>query len=262
MPDLRIISYLPNPRLYKALIAARYSGAEIEVRGAKPMEMPNWLWDYDARPLAEDEKPGLAQFKRTAKTGFQGDLYKTDAFLAANPFGDIPAAFGVGGADGNVGLFESNAIMRAAARLGPKAPVLLGDGPLEQSRIDGFLDRLLLFAKDIQGHLLASDDNRTNRHEVMTQGFTSLMTGVEQALSQTEFLAGDAISLADVAFACELCLLSNEVLQKDKLAALGLAPVTQGFAAFPKAKAHLDKLLDLPAFNEDLASYKKNFVSL
>ena len=38
MADLRIFSYLPNPRLYKATIAARYSGAEIEVIGAKPPE--------------------------------------------------------------------------------------------------------------------------------------------------------------------------------------------------------------------------------
>ena len=36
MADLRIISYLPNPRLYKATIAARYSGATIEVVGAPP----------------------------------------------------------------------------------------------------------------------------------------------------------------------------------------------------------------------------------
>ena len=53
MADLRIFSYLPNPRLYKATIAARYSGATIEVIGAKPTELPNWLWDYDARELPE-----------------------------------------------------------------------------------------------------------------------------------------------------------------------------------------------------------------
>lgn len=31
MSDLRIFSYLPNPRLYKATIAARISGAEVEI---------------------------------------------------------------------------------------------------------------------------------------------------------------------------------------------------------------------------------------
>ncbi|MBL6599052.1 MAG: glutathione S-transferase, partial [Alphaproteobacteria bacterium] len=32
MPDLRIFSYLPNPRIMKATIAARLNGADIEVR--------------------------------------------------------------------------------------------------------------------------------------------------------------------------------------------------------------------------------------
>tara|TARA_B100000925_G_scaffold194747_1_gene147415 strand:+ start:115 stop:378 length:264 start_codon:yes stop_codon:yes gene_type:complete len=33
MSRIRIISYLPNPRIYKATIVERYSGAEIEVLG-------------------------------------------------------------------------------------------------------------------------------------------------------------------------------------------------------------------------------------
>lgn len=40
MADLRIVSYLANPRLYKATIVARYSGATSEVVGAPPPEMP------------------------------------------------------------------------------------------------------------------------------------------------------------------------------------------------------------------------------
>ncbi|MEO0817969.1 MAG: hypothetical protein AAFX86_11780 [Pseudomonadota bacterium] len=36
MADLRIFSYLPNPRLFKATIAARFSGAEVEIVGDKP----------------------------------------------------------------------------------------------------------------------------------------------------------------------------------------------------------------------------------
>jgi hypothetical protein len=34
--SLKIFSYLPNPRVWKALIAAEFSGAEIEVVGDKP----------------------------------------------------------------------------------------------------------------------------------------------------------------------------------------------------------------------------------
>ena len=39
MADLRIFSYLPNPRIWKATIAARLNGVDLEVRGAKPSEL-------------------------------------------------------------------------------------------------------------------------------------------------------------------------------------------------------------------------------
>jgi elongation factor 1-gamma len=50
-PALRIFSYLPNPRLAKATIAARLCGVTVEVRGAAPRALGGWLWDFDARPL-------------------------------------------------------------------------------------------------------------------------------------------------------------------------------------------------------------------
>ena len=53
---LRIFSYLPNPRVWKALIAADYLGVSVEVLGDKPKNLGNWLWDFDARELAEEEK--------------------------------------------------------------------------------------------------------------------------------------------------------------------------------------------------------------
>ena len=101
--DLRIFSYLPNPRLFKATIAARFSGAEIEVVGASPREMPNRLWDYEAHELTDDEKTEYSDDARRAKTGFSGTIYKIDAFLIANPFGEIPTAFG---AEGKADYFE------------------------------------------------------------------------------------------------------------------------------------------------------------
>jgi hypothetical protein len=54
-PALRVLSYLPNPRLAKATIAARQCGVAIEIRGAPPRELARWLWGFDARLLeAED----------------------------------------------------------------------------------------------------------------------------------------------------------------------------------------------------------------
>jgi hypothetical protein len=60
MADLRIFSYLPNPRIWKATIAARLCGVDLEVRGAKPSQLTDWLWDFDAKPLSAEEKDAYA----------------------------------------------------------------------------------------------------------------------------------------------------------------------------------------------------------
>ena len=82
---LRIFSYLPNPRVWKALIAADYLGVTVEVLGDKPKNLGNWLWDFDARELAEDEKTEDSPHARVSRRGFSGALYKTDAFLRSQP---------------------------------------------------------------------------------------------------------------------------------------------------------------------------------
>ena len=116
MIALRIFSYLPNPRIWKATIAARLCGVEVEVRGAPPSDLTQWLWDFDARPIAAVPVEPLKAAERTGRVGFlNSTLYKTDAFLEAQPFGTVPAAFSP---DGRIGIFESNSIMRAVARLG------------------------------------------------------------------------------------------------------------------------------------------------
>jgi hypothetical protein len=109
MSDLRIFSYLPNPRIWKATIAARLNGVEVEVIGASPRELQSWLWDFDSRPLTTDDsaQPGEST---AGKVGFQGALRKTAAFLEAHPFGTVPAVFSP---EGRIGIFESNSIMRA-----------------------------------------------------------------------------------------------------------------------------------------------------
>ena len=253
MADIRIFSYLPNPRLYKATIAARYSGATIEVRGAKPKELTTWLWDYDARELPASERVDSSPHARTAKMGFSGTLFKTDAFLKANPYGEVPAAFGAGG---GVGLFESNSIMRAAARIGNKSSTLYGGGALQESRIDGFLDRALIFARDMQRYLLAARSGiSTTLYSEMEGALTSFLGGAEQALSNSPYLAGDNLTLADIAFACEACLFSNEVHMRKALDEAELSPLLPTFFEYPKVVAHLEKLSSTPEFSEDLAPY-------
>ncbi len=46
---LKIFSYLPNPRVWKAVIAGRLGGVDVEVVGDKPGELGKWLWQFVPR---------------------------------------------------------------------------------------------------------------------------------------------------------------------------------------------------------------------
>ena len=252
MSDIRIISYLPNPRVYKATIVARHSGAEIEVIGDQPPEMANWLWDYEAFKMTDADKQTHAAARRTAKTGFSGALYKTDAFLRANPFGDIPAAFAE---DGTMGIFESNSIMRLAALTGPNAPALYGDSAVARARIDGFLDNTLLFAAMIQKYILSGDALDATLHGQMSAAFHNYCASLELALGHHAHVSGDALSLSDVVLVCELAMLSNEGRMADNLAAAGLPAILPELKNYSALHAHVTDLLGRTEFAEDLSNY-------
>jgi len=179
--QLRIFSYLPNPRIWKATIAARLCGVEVDVRGASPKELQTWLWDFEARPLSDNERTRLGE-GAAGKVGFKGALHKTAAFLEAHPFGTVPAAFSP---DGKVGIFESNSIMRAVARLGESKFPLYGRGPYEAARVESFLDASLVFARDAQHYLLALINGSVSAetHARARDGFATYAAGIDQALS-------------------------------------------------------------------------------
>ena len=46
MSDIRIFSYLPNPRIWKSVIASRLNGVELDIRGYTPANLANWPWDF------------------------------------------------------------------------------------------------------------------------------------------------------------------------------------------------------------------------
>ena len=264
MSALRIFSYLPNPRVWKAVIAARFCGVDVEVRGASGRELRNWLWDYDARTLAEPERQSLSSLARTGRVGLTGvQLFKTDAFMAAQPFGNVPAAFGP---DGKVGIFESNSIMRAAARLGEATFPLYGRDAYEASRIDSFLDVSLVFARDAQIYLLALSGGMVDAaiHARAREAFTIYASGIEQALSpRRDTLVGNGISLADICFAAELDLFMNEHARGDQLRERGLEKILHPGVRndYPLVFAHFDRLLDHEHFRPDLKSYVEKLLS-
>ncbi len=257
MADLRIFSYLPNPRIWKATIAARFCGVDVEVRGAKPHELQDWLWDFDAHPLTEEERAQADETVQQAKTGFTGQLHKTDAFLKAHPFGTVPAAFSP---DGEVGIFESNSIMRAVARLGEKSYPLYGADAYQAARIDSFLDASLVFARDSQIYLLSlmSGEITTDVYARTGEAVGTYLGGIERALSpDREYLVGDGITLADICFVAELTLFSVERARSKVLAEHKLSPIFDDTLSdeFPRAIAHYHALCQHEAFAPDVVPY-------
>ena len=264
MSDLRIFSYLPNPRIWKATITARLCGVDVEVRGASTTELPEWLWDFDAHRLSEAEKASLKHLARAGLVGLKTTLYKTDAFLQANPYGNVPAAFSP---DGAVGVFESNSIMRAVARLGSATVPLYGSDPYTACRIDGFLDASLLFSRDVQTYVLAlrAGDIPLAVHSSMRQAMASYLPGIERALSQTSaFLAGPILSIADICYFVELSLLFNEYAHRPLLGAAGLEPLLSATtrSEYGVAFGHFERLRAHAAFAPDAEVFLKELTSL
>ena len=258
MSQLRIFSYLPNPRIWKATIAARLCDIEVELRGSSPKELQFWLWDFDAHPLSAGESATPTD-ARIGKIGFQGTLHKTASFMQAHPFGTVPAAFSP---DGKTGIFESNSIMRTVARLGESRLRLYGRDAYEASRVDSFLDASLVFARDSQIYLLSlgSGALSTEIHARTREAFSLYAAGIDRALSPArEFLVGDNLTIADICFVAELSLFFNERTRLGELGKIGLEPILRrGIESdFPRAFSHFAKLRRHPAFAPDVEPYLK-----
>lgn len=256
MPQLRIFSYLPNPRLFKSTVTAHLNGVELDIRGGTPQELTDWLWDFDAHPMDQSERDDTSTLRVSSK-GFQGHLHKTDDFLHANPFGTVPTAFSP---DGEVGIFESNSIMRAVARLGEQQKALYGNDVYTAARIDAFLDTSLVFALESQRYIfaLAGKGALVEGHARMSTAFDVYLNGIEVALSEGHrFIVGSNMTLADICFACELILFSLERHESAQLDQVGLAPIwTSSQAAdYSRAHRHFEQLLDHPAFAPDAKPY-------
>ena len=253
-PVLRIFSYLPNPRVWKALIAARLCGVEVEVLGAKPGELSGWLWDFNARPLTDNELRADSPHARTARRGFAGTLYKTGEFLQAHPFGTVPAAFSP---DGLIGIFESNSILRAVARRGASGRQLYGHDDYEASRIDSFLDANLVFAREAQVYLLGIKSLSTEGHARMAAAYEFYLSGIEASLAQGNgFIAGNRLSIADISFVCDVAQFVREGHSRQELEAQGLKLISEeGLIQYPRAFQHLLALAATPDFSAVLGTY-------
>ncbi|MGI9327237.1 MAG: glutathione S-transferase family protein [Pseudomonadales bacterium] len=258
MPSIRIFSYLPNPRVWKATIAARLLGVELEVLGSTPKELGDWLWDVEPRPLEAHERGADSPYARSARRGFSATLYKTDAFLRAHPFGTVPAAF-VG--DEAVGVFESNSILRAVARMHSGTDGLYGANAQLASRIDSFLDADLVFAREAQEYLLALQNGSCSAegYARMAAAAEFFFSGLEQALASSEqYLVGQTLSIADIAVICDLAQFRREQLMPRESQQPALSGA-QWQASYPRLHTYFQRLVQVPELAEDLGSYLDDF---
>ena len=260
MVALRIFSYLPNPRIMKATIAARLCDIEIEIRGDKPKELANWLWDFEAHQLTDNDRVRLDVIAKQSHTGFDGTLHKTEAFLASHPFGTVPAAFSP---SGETGIFESNSILRAVARAGIDKYNLYGKDPYESSRIDSFLDVSLVFARQSQIYLIALSQNKCDQtiHAETANALDNFLTGMDYALSiNANGLVNNRLSIADICFVCEMCQLSRERAHIKKLNQLDFNLIFNRKTLnkkYKQAMQHFDNLCNHSAFSPDIEPLMK-----
>ena len=261
MSVLRIFSYLPNPRWMKATIAARLCNLKSEMRGGRSSELKNWLWDFNAHLLSDADRDHPDVIVRAAHTGFKSNLYKTRSFLAAHPFGTAPAAFSP---DGHTGIFESNSILRAVARLGSDKVPLYGKDPYEASRIDSFLDAALVLARQSQVYLLSLSQKDCDERvrEETAHAFDIFLTGIDNAVSEhTTGIVNSSLSIADICFVCEICQLSRDRAHLQTLAERGLPKVynvKEMEERYPHAMRHFWQLCVHKAFSPDIDPLMKN----
>ena len=197
---IRIFTYLPSPRIWKALIVADLTNIKLDLRADKPKNLSGWLWDFDARPLKEISHEDKVLVKGTK--GFSNTLFKTKKFLSLNPFGNVPVAFN---SKGTIGVFESNSILRLFARVGKNELNLYGKNDYIRSRVDSFLDSSLVFGTLNQPYLLALSSNKPlikTTIKVAEKAYKTYMHGIETSLmlNKTTFLISNNMTIADICF--------------------------------------------------------------
>ena len=249
---LKIFSYLPNPRVWKAEIAAKVAGIQVEVIGDKPSEIPNWLWDAEPKKLTDTDKNKYKQFERVGKRGFNSALYKTDDFIKLIPFGTVPAAFSI---DGKIGIFESNSILRAVARQ-DKVNNLYGKNLFEASRVDSFLDSGLVFSREHQEYLFGLEDMSKALYQRMKSAYEFFLNGIEESLKHTDFIGFDHLTIVDISFFCDFSQFLREGHYEDDLKNKGFNLISENFVSdYPKTYNHLMQLSKLDEFSSVIGTY-------
>jgi elongation factor 1-gamma len=145
------------------------------------------------------------------------------------------------------------------ARVAPRDVGLYGRDAYQASRIDGFLDASLVFAREAQVYLLELGARRAGlRH---TSARAKRATPISAASIRPWLRSGatsseDDLTLADIVFATELALFSAERAHEEKREEAGLTALYDGLRApFPRAWQHFTRLCAHDAFAAELGPY-------
>ncbi|MGH8597107.1 MAG: glutathione binding-like protein, partial [Gammaproteobacteria bacterium] len=136
---------------------------------------------------------------------------------------------------------------------------LYGKDVYEASRIDAFLDAGLIFGRDTQPSLISllRETIPAADHQHASEAVTTYLGGIERALSPNRrFLVGEALTIADICFACEITMLYYEKVRLADLHRASLVPVLTGFQqCHPRAAELFGRLRAHPAFAVDLEAH-------
>lgn len=121
----------------------------------------------------------------------------TAEFRAMNPFGKVPVL-----RDGDLVTWESNAILRyLASQYGPTS--LWPADPEERARIDRWMDwASMSFTPPLTRLRKARAAGQTGERDL--PAVLDAIAALERRLGETDFLAGNALSLADIAIAASV----------------------------------------------------------
>jgi len=171
-----LYTYPKNFRAYKALIAAKYSGAQVKVDSSFQFGVTN----------------------------------KTDAFLAKFPLGKVPAFESKNGEH----LFDSNAIAYAVSNQALKGASPLEQAQVLQWLNFAELELLPGITKWVFPCLGLMGFNK-NTYEEAREDVTKCLNLLNSHLLSRTFLVGERISLADIVVTCNLLRLYEHIMDKE-----------------------------------------------
>jgi glutathione S-transferase len=108
------------------------------------------------------------------------------------------------------------------------------------------------------------DDNLSEKVYCDTESaLTNWLSGIEIALTNNDFLCGDALTLADICFCCELLLLQSEHQWIESITELGEQLLSSKAIEdrFPRSLNHYEKLSERTDFSPDIKDHRAKIKS-